>query len=310
MVRLPRRFALAGLLSLLVGCAGLAQAQSTPDTPATTPPARPVAGTLRLGGEEFRGLRPVAGDFASLTDATNITDGNGIDEIYLKDQQGRYYIAYGYYANLENKVKRGFRGSVGDLVLEVVHVNNEMNTASEGFTSSLDDIKTLVKTILPDNPAWLVGGAVTAVLGRELIKAIYPTVATAIRAAAPTLMRFSGYGLAAAAGWVAFKTIYGAARRLLIEGSKNSPTTIAMVTATNARQLHETIRIPASQRREATPRQLATEVLRRVSPDGTITIGDGDTGDGLRSRGTPAPAASVRAPPPAGSDPFGDLRNR
>ena len=106
-----------------------------------TPPAY-------IGRSKLTNIHEVDSSF-TLDTAKSITDQNGIDEIYFKDDKGKLYVAYGDQhsrgaLNLEG-VKVNYVGRFGDKKVTVVHLNNETNTTWEGvkapWSSTLDTMK-------------------------------------------------------------------------------------------------------------------------------------------------------------------------
>ena len=94
-----RHFALLAAITAMVifGTPVMANEQTDPTsnvstasaapTSETTPPA--LRGPLRINGQTFSDVRPVSSRMASLEAAANITDNNGIDEVYIKDSTGK-----------------------------------------------------------------------------------------------------------------------------------------------------------------------------------------------------------------------------
>lgn len=89
-----------------------------------------------IGRNRLSNVKEVSKEFEDLKKAQNITDENGIDEVYFKDKEGKIYIAYGS----EEKggaldlrgLKPGYVGRLGEKQITVLHINNETNTAWEG----------------------------------------------------------------------------------------------------------------------------------------------------------------------------------
>lgn len=101
-----------------------------------------------IGRSKLTHIHEVDSSF-TLDTAKSITDQNGIDEIYFKDDKGKLYVAYGDQQsrgalNLEG-VKVNYVGRFGDKKVTVVHLNNETNTTWEGvkapWSSTLDTMK-------------------------------------------------------------------------------------------------------------------------------------------------------------------------
>ncbi len=93
--------------------------------------ANPVA---RIGGHELP-LHAVSKDF-TLESAKSITDENGIDEVYFKDEDGKLFVAYGETAKKGSldldRIKQNYITRVDGKKMTVVHLNNETNTTWEG----------------------------------------------------------------------------------------------------------------------------------------------------------------------------------
>lgn len=93
--------------------------------------ANPVA---RIGGHELP-LHAVSKDF-TLETARSITDENGVDEVYFKDEDGKLFVAYGDIATKGaldlDRIKQNYITRVDGKKMTVVHINNETNTTWEG----------------------------------------------------------------------------------------------------------------------------------------------------------------------------------
>jgi hypothetical protein len=107
-----------------------------------TPPAY-------IGRSQLTNIHEVDSSF-TLETAKSITDKNGIDEVYFKDDKGKLYVAYGSQEtrgaiNLDG-VKVNYVGRFGDKKVTVVHLNNETNTTWEGvkapWSNTLDTMRT------------------------------------------------------------------------------------------------------------------------------------------------------------------------
>lgn len=304
------RLAMASLLVLSLGSAAVAQDGNTP------PPLNLEGGTLTIAGMTFAGAKTLASKYhQSLSEATDLTDQNGIDEIYVKDENGAIHMVYGYYSSLDTKVKRGYRGSINGKMVEVVHVNNELNTGTEGFFSSFDDIKSVISPLLTEHfTKTLVGaGVLTAAgIGPTLLK--HATLSGGMRAvlaaAGPTLLRGSIYGAGAMAAYVVGKTLWKTFQRLYLEHAKNNLHTISMVTAKTVDELAQPATVGPGQRREGSPREILTETIRR---SGNGTNGDGTNGGtepprgenrgGMQRSSTGTPPVRAPGPPILGADP-------
>lgn len=283
-----RLLALLGAVcaTLLLSAPVMAQDPSQPATPSTTG-GPPLHGPLRVNGRTYSDIKPVSARFDSPSAAYNITDKNGIDEIYFKDSHGRYYLAYGYWANVDQDVKEGMVGHVGNEMVEITHVNNEMNTYSEAFYSGIDDVKGILKSLVNENFGKLmasVGLGSAALIGRQLL--MHPFVeqglAAGVRAALPVLgtaAMWAGVGSAAAAvAWpLIIKPLLNWLKRVYLDRQSDNANTIAMVTAENAGQLEQPVEI--KDRQEATFGQTFTEIVRHVDlggTTGTAPVGEGN----------------------------------
>ena len=100
--------------------------------------ANPIA---YIGGNQLTHIHKVDKSF-NLDSAKQITDENGIDEVYFREVdekgelKGDLYVAYGSQdakgaLDLE-KLKLGYVGRMGKAKVKVVHINNETNTMWEG----------------------------------------------------------------------------------------------------------------------------------------------------------------------------------
>ncbi|PKL80275.1 MAG: hypothetical protein CVV27_00670 [Candidatus Melainabacteria bacterium HGW-Melainabacteria-1] len=100
--------------------------------------ANPIA---YIGGNQLSHIHKVDKSF-KLEDAKQITDENGIDEVYFRtvDDKGELgpdlYVAYGAQdangALSLDRLKIGYVGRMDKLKIKVVHINNETNTIWEG----------------------------------------------------------------------------------------------------------------------------------------------------------------------------------
>lgn len=297
-----RHFALLAAITAMVilGTPVMANEQTDPTSNVSTASAAPtdaatdvLRGPLRINGQTFSDVRPVSSRMARLEAAANITDNNGIDEVYVKDANGKLYVAYGYYSNTENIAKTGMPGHMGGQMVEVVHVNNEMNTYSEIAMSGVDDLKGVFKSLIEEHfPKLLtalgLGGA--AIIGRQLL--LHPlagqTMGAVIRAALPAMgtgLMWAGGGTAIlAALWpTVIKPILTWIKKTYLERSKENNKTIAMVTAETAAQLEENIVI--GERHEATTRENINDVLRRTEIPGGAANAPTSTTGGFRGTG-------------------------
>ena len=291
-------FAVCVAVLLLGTPAVRAQGDPTGSVSPTAVTSAPLLhGTLHVNGLELSNLQQVSATMqAKGPDAAYaITDNNGLDEVYVTDQYGRMYVAWGEYTNLDQKVKNGFRGTVGDAIVDVVHVNNENNTATEGALSGIDDLKDLFKTVAVDNFGKFATGAgltVGGLFARQLL--LHPiaeeTMLTALRVAAPivgqTLLRTSVYGLAAAAAWPIAKALWNIGKRWYLDSEKKNPYTISMVTADNAQDLNHPAVMHPSQHQEGGPGDVIGGVLRKVDPPaGSGAPVTGEPSGGRRAAG-------------------------
>lgn len=91
----------------------------------------PVA---RIGGHELK-LHKVAKDF-NLDAAKSITENNGIDEVYFKDEENNLYVAFGDQKDRGaldlDRIKLHYITRVEGKKFTVAHINNETNTTWEG----------------------------------------------------------------------------------------------------------------------------------------------------------------------------------
>lgn len=89
-----------------------------------------------IGRNRLTNVKEVSKEFMDLKKAQAITDDNGIDEVYFKDENDKMYVAYGSEENggaLDLRgLKPGYVGRLGDKRVTVLHLNDETNTAWEG----------------------------------------------------------------------------------------------------------------------------------------------------------------------------------
>lgn len=94
-----------------------------------------------IGGNQLTHIHRVDSSF-NLDSAKQVTDANGIDEIYFRkvndkgELEGDLYVAYGSpedkgALNLDH-IKEGYVGRMDKMKIKVVHINNENNTYWEG----------------------------------------------------------------------------------------------------------------------------------------------------------------------------------
>jgi hypothetical protein len=100
----------------------------------------PENSTLVVGHNKYTGVKPLVPGM-ELEEAKNIIKENKIDEIIFKDEDGKFYIAYGGKEtkgalDLEN-IKEGHIGRLGSKNVKIVHIDNETNTVSEGAKAPL-----------------------------------------------------------------------------------------------------------------------------------------------------------------------------
>ena len=128
--------------------------------------------------------------------AANITKDNGYDEVYLRTASGKLFAAVGLGGKLD--VRPGYTGTVNGEWAQVVHVDDEMNSAAEGAKSPFTTLGNLLKT-----------SGSTAVTA-----AVTTTVAGAMTASAMTVSKATVGAIAKSAGGA----FVGALQRLAVSG--------------------------------------------------------------------------------------------
>ena len=263
---MSRTLASLAVLALVLGSSfGIALAQETPTTssPPTVAPTSSVdLGMMKLNGLTFNHVRPVASRYKDLSEAVAVTAGNGLDEIYLKDQDGKLYIAYGEYGDLD-KIQVGQDGTCAGKILRVVHTDNEMNRFTEGAIEGCTDIwKTIVKPLIDNagTTALTAAGVSAAFVGLKVASGMTLAAATpALMAAAVAVAPYA----AMAAGAV---SLFMIARKITLALAKKNTNTIAMVTGESVDEIDRGMQITPDQKRDRGVRDTGIEVLRRSGP--------------------------------------------
>lgn len=89
-----------------------------------------------IGKTRLNNVQALSKDIKEIKEATQITDENGIDEVYFKNEAGKLFVAYGSEKDggaLDMRgMKVGYVGRLGKEKVTVVHINNETNTIMEG----------------------------------------------------------------------------------------------------------------------------------------------------------------------------------
>lgn len=103
--------------------------------------------TFTIGGKTFN-AQPITQGI-ELQEAINIAKDNKIDEIILKTEDGKLFLIHGDKdskgaLDLE-KIKEGYVGKLGNKTAKVIHINNEINTISEGAIEPLKSTWNTVK---------------------------------------------------------------------------------------------------------------------------------------------------------------------
>ncbi len=130
-------------------------------------------------------------DGVELADATNITKGNEIDEVFIKDEEGKLYVAYGDKdtkgaLNVDG-LKEGYIGKINGKSAKIVKIDNEVNTVKEGFQNPLkstwNSVKESGSTSISRGIGDIGGSIVAIVLSGSVIKNIATASSTVGEAA-------------------------------------------------------------------------------------------------------------------------------
>jgi len=271
-VRNPMR--ITGLCLFLLICSLLALGISTSclaeDESAVEPGPvlRIKSGTLNINGDQYTRVLPINENFTSLHQILDKIQGNGLDEIILKDKDGKRYIAFGQYGalNTPGKMQIGYIGNLNnELKLEVEHVNDEINTPLEGFFSAYKDLGQFLPSTGEGSEAGKgppVGGIATLLgvgyLGQQVIKQAGLIEGAAGRITGEALKQgFSkgAFNLLKGAPWIAAGLLIGwpalkAGWTWLRQTFDRNDYTVSMLTGRTAEEVNKPIHVTESQRRE------------------------------------------------------------
>lgn len=198
-----------------------------------------------IGGNRISHIHRVDSSF-KLEDAKQITDGNGIDEIYFRkvndkgELEGDLFVAYGApeeggSLNLDH-IKPGYVGRMDNQKIKVVHINNETNTYLEGAKSPWVSTWHTLKDAGQSGIAKGIGEVATTVtalfIGKTVVENGVKSVTTGLGNAAPAAVAAP----AAAAGTAASTVVQAgaAAAENLVPAAAAVAETAAPAVATKA----------------------------------------------------------------------------